>query len=168
MDWDALWDALKQHDVSQHIIWILQGLYHDQSGQVHDVSGSSREFYIKGSVRQGCVLSPRLFCSILQIALKIGRGRVEHVGIDLDDDMKLLLDLRFADDFLLFANTAADAAFQLDEICAALGTVRLILNSAKIKVLTSESQAPFHLTTQRGGWWRKFFVVMKPTDGWDV
>ena len=94
---------------------------------------------------------------------------MEHVGIDLDDDMKLLLDLRFADDLLLFANIAADAAFQPDEICAALGTVRLILNSAKTKVLTSEAQAPFHLTTQGGlGWWWKFFVVMKLTNGWDV
>ena len=109
--------------------------------------------YIKGGVRQGCVLSPRLFCSVLQIALKIWRARAEdvgHVGIDLDDDMKLLLDLRFANDLFLFANTAADAAFQLDESCAAPGRVGLISNSAKTKVLTSEAEAPFSTHYARG------------------
>ena len=39
VDWGALWNALKQHDVSQHIIWILQGLYHNHVGQVQDASG---------------------------------------------------------------------------------------------------------------------------------
>ena len=86
--------------------------------------------------------------------------RVENIGIDLDDDMKLLWDLRLADDLLLFAHTAADAAFQLDETCAALGAAGLIANSAKTKALTSEAQA--------GGWRWKFFVVMKFTKGWDV
>ena len=79
--------------------------------------------------------------------------------------MKLLLDLRFADDLLLFANTAADAALQLDEIRAALGTVGLILNSANTKMLKQK-----HLFTSlcKGSWWWKFFVVLKLTNRRDV
>ena len=56
VDWDALWDALRHHGVSEHIIWILQVMYHDQKGLSHDASKSSREFPIKGGVRQGCAL----------------------------------------------------------------------------------------------------------------
>ena len=36
VDWDALWAALKHNDISQHSCLILQGLYHDKVGQVHD------------------------------------------------------------------------------------------------------------------------------------
>ena len=84
--------------------------------------------------------------------------------------MTLVSDLRFADDSLLFANAAANAAFHLDVICGALGTVGLMLNSTKTKVLTSEAQAPFHLTTQ-GGLVVEILrrdEVMKLTHGWDV
>ena len=120
VDWDALWDALRHHGVSEHIIWILQIMYHDQKGLIHDASKSSREFPIKGGVRQGCVLSPRLFCAVLQVALANWRARVEHRGVDMNDGLPRLLDLRFADDLLLFASTSTDASYLLDEICAAL------------------------------------------------
>ena len=94
--------------------------------------------FTSGVVSDKVAFSARdCFCSVLSIAIKIWRARVEHACIGLDDDTKLLLDLRFADDLLLLGNTAANAALQLDEICAALGTVGLILNSAKTKVRTS-------------------------------
>ena len=65
-------------------------------------SGTSRPFDIRQGVRQGCVLSPRLFACVLQWALRSWRARVEHCGLDFEDGMAPLLDLRFADDLLLF------------------------------------------------------------------
>ena len=63
VSWTALWLALAQHGVSAHLIWILQELYAGQIGGVRGDDGeSSRLFQISGGVRQGCVLSPRLFC----------------------------------------------------------------------------------------------------------
>ena len=125
-------------------------MYHDQKGLIHDASKSSREFPIKGGVRQGCVLSPRLFCAVLQVALANWRARVEHRGVDMNDGPPRLLDLRFADDLLLFASTSTDASYFLDEICAALRAVGLVLNVTKTKVLTSEAQAPHQLVTPQG------------------
>ena len=93
VDWDALWDALRHRGVSEHIIWILQVMYHDQKGLIHDGSKSSREFPSKGRVRQGCVLNPRLFCAVLQVALANWRARVEHRGVDMNDRLLRLLDL---------------------------------------------------------------------------
>ena len=52
VDWDALWDALRHHGVSEHKIWILQVMYHDQKGLIHDASKSSREFTIKEGVHE--------------------------------------------------------------------------------------------------------------------
>ena len=149
VDWDALWDALRHHGVSEHIIWILQVMYHDQTGLSHDASKSSREFLSKGSVRQGCVLSPRLFCAVLQVALANWRAHVEHRGVDMNDGLLRLLDLRFAND-LLFASTSTDASYLLNKICAALRAVGLALNATKTGLSTSETQAPHQLVTPQG------------------
>ena len=84
--------------VSDHMVWILQCLYHDQVGTVRGSSGTSRAFDIRQGVRQRCVLSPRLFACVLQWALRSRRARVEHYGLDFEDGMAPLLDLRFADE----------------------------------------------------------------------
>ena len=64
--WGSLWQALRQNEVSDHMVWILQCLDHDQVGTVRGSSGTSRPFDIRQGVRQGCVLSPRLFACVLQ------------------------------------------------------------------------------------------------------
>ena len=59
---------------------------------------TNHEFDICAGVRHGCVLSPRLFCSVLQVAMDRWRNQVEHFGLNLGDGMSHLLDLRCADD----------------------------------------------------------------------
>ena len=110
----------------------------------------SRWFNIFGGVRQGCVLSPRLFCAVLQAALAIWRQSVESLGLDFGDGLPALLDLRFADDLLLFAKSARDAAVLLDELVRCCSLVGLCLNATKTKVLTTEAQAPSRLLTLSG------------------
>ena len=65
VSWPSLWQALANHGVSAHLIWILQSLYDNQFGEVLGDWNRSREFMIGAGVRQGYVLSPRLFCSVL-------------------------------------------------------------------------------------------------------
>ena len=60
-------------------------------------------------MRQGCVPSPRLFCSVLEWALNKWRMRVRPEGIDLEHGGEHLLDLRFADDILVFATSSQQA-----------------------------------------------------------
>ena len=114
--WGSLWQALRQHEVSDHMVWILQCLYHDQIGTVRGSSGTSRPFDIRQGVRQGCVLSPRLFACVLQWALRTWRARVEHYGLDFEDGMAPLLDLRFADDLLLLTASQEELIFMLGEL----------------------------------------------------
>ena len=98
--WPALWLALSKQGLSEHMIWMIQ--YRDQQGQVVGSNGCSRSFAIHGGVRQGCVLSPRLFCSVLEMSMANWRDEMEHLGLDLCDGGRSLLDLRFADDILIF------------------------------------------------------------------
>ena len=53
-----------------------------------------------------------------------------------------LMELRFADDILLFANSGPEAAQLLDKLIVAVGRAGLILNAAKSVVLTNQAQPP--------------------------
>ena len=80
------------------MVWMISKLYDGQFGEVIGSSGRSRKFNITGGVRRGCVLSPRLFCAVLQFAMRKWRVKVGDLGFDLLDGMPHLVDLRFADD----------------------------------------------------------------------
>ena len=84
INWDALWQSLLEQGVSAHIVWILQLMYCGQTGEVKGTWGNSTVFPIKAGVRQGCVLSPRLFCSVLQWAMKDWRAWAEGNGWGID------------------------------------------------------------------------------------
>ena len=73
-----------------------------------------------------------------------------NYGFDAGDDMAFLLDLRFADDILLFARTPAQAMALLDDLVHKPQNIRLQLNTGKTMVLTSEVQPPSFLHTHIG------------------
>ena len=67
LDYSLELNVLRAQDISDHMIWMLSKLYEGQSGEVRGKWGSSRNFPITSSVRQGCVLSPRWFSAVLQV-----------------------------------------------------------------------------------------------------
>ena len=150
VNWEALWAALMQHGVSQHLVWILQYIYYGQSGKVREDLVDSRDFGIRAGVRQGRVLSPRLFCAVLEFAMSSWRAKVETYGLNLHDGMKALLDLRFADDLLVFATSRDDTIRLLEELVTSLGQVGLKLNTSKTKILTTQAQPGSSLETSGG------------------
>ena len=101
-------------------------------------------------MRQGCVLSPRLFSAVLQWAMKNWRRDASLKGFDLGDGQPALLDLRFADDIFLFAKSYAETVSLLQDLVNALWQVGLILNATKTVVLTNEAQPPQHLQLPSG------------------
>ena len=102
------------------------------------------------SVPSGKQAISRLFCSVLQLAMEDWRCDVSNNGLDLGDGGPPLLDLRFADDILLFAGPAEQLGYMLDKLVTSLGKVGLKLNAAKTKVLTTQAQPPKTLTTRAG------------------
>jgi hypothetical protein len=148
--WPALWGALRQQGVSPHHVWALQCIYQGQLGQVVGTSSCSKLFDVSSGVRQGCVLSPRLFTAVLEHAMRRWRLRVEHLGFDLMDGGNNLLELRLADDILVFAGSELLAWMPLDTLAMELSDVGLVLNSDKTVALTNQAQPPATTTTPNG------------------
>ena len=73
VDWNALWSALRQHGISEHLIWILQCV------RDVDICG----FDIRRGVRQRCVLSTRLFSAVLEMALSSWCAKMEAEGLSI-------------------------------------------------------------------------------------
>ena len=73
VSWDSLWENLLRHVVSQHLVPVTK-------------QDASREFDIKAGLRQGCVLSPRLFAYVLEVALKKWRKQLQDGGLEIGDD----------------------------------------------------------------------------------
>ena len=62
---------------------MIQNLYRDQLGQVVGSNGCSGSFAIHGGVQQGCVLSPRLCGSVLEMSMANWRDEMGLLGVDL-------------------------------------------------------------------------------------
>ena len=92
---------------------------------------------IKAGVRQGCVSNPRLLCSVLQLAKGYWRCDVSSNGLDLRYGGPPLLDLRFADDLLLFAGSGGQLSYMLVKLVTSRGKAGRRLNAAKTNVLTA-------------------------------
>ena len=150
VSWDSLWGGLLRHGVSRHLVWALRLIYWEQKGQIITKQDTSREFDIKAGVRQGCVLSPRLFSCVLEVALKKWREQLQDGGLDFGDGGIPLLDLRFADDILFFATSSVEAARMVDALVTCLKEVGLALNASKTKILTTQAQPGKTVTTQNG------------------
>ena len=109
-------------------------------GQVFANDVCSRSFPIRGGMRQGCVLSPRLFNSVLEMAMACWRASVEDLGLDLRDVEPALLDFRFADEILMFRTSYHVIGALLDKLVENLVAEGQQLNVDKTKILTSQAQ----------------------------
>ena len=82
------------------------------------------------------------------MVLSSWRAKMNAGGLSFEDGLQPLLDLRFADAILVFAQHWTQRAFLLDELVASLAKVGLTLNVKKI--ITTQAQPPRQLRT-RGG-----------------
>ena len=142
VDWKALWTALRDRGISPHMIWIIQRLYSEQVGQVTTPTESSKEFPIRAGVRQNCVLSPRLFCAVLEWAMRDWKQAGQHFGIQLQTNSQILTDLRFADNILMFVLSLQKLLEMLRSLVSCLRQIGLVLKASETKLMTTHAQPP--------------------------
>ena len=88
-------------------------------------------------MKQGNGLSPLLFNAGLEYAMRKWKLRVQHCGLHCDDD-KLLTNVRYADDLMLYARSDTDLASMVASLVEELAAVGLHLNTSKTKILTTK------------------------------
>jgi len=79
-----------------------------------------------------------------------GAKQLQDGGLDLGDGSIPLLDLRFADDILLFATSRVEGTRMVDALVTCLKEVGLALNASKPRIPTTQAQSGKTVTTQNG------------------
>ncbi|CAG5026746.1 unnamed protein product [Parnassius apollo] len=98
---NAIWEAMKKYHINQNYIRVLKNIY---EGSVSQVKLETRglDIPICRGVRQGDPLSPKLFIMVLQYIFDNLNWQLDGIRVNQDQ----LTHLRFADDFVLFAETS--------------------------------------------------------------
>ena len=106
-----LWRVLEEQEVPKEYIYLLKSLYSSQEAYV-ETGAKSRTFSMSRGVKQGDPISSMLFVAVVQAcfselttkwrALNRRRHGVK-LGIDVGGESEHLMELRFADDVILFA-----------------------------------------------------------------
>ena len=138
---DSLFQALQAQGVPDTYLQVLRRLYTGQSGIVR---GSNCVFDITRGVKQGDVLSPMLFNSGLEHAMRNWKQSLKSHGLHVGA-VDRLTNIRYADDLLLFAKSWKELVEMLELLVVELNRVGLQLNTSKTKLFTtSYLQHPYY------------------------
>ena len=136
------------------MLWILQTLYFGQHGEVAGQGGAAVPFKsTQACDKDACLVKvPKCFLQYFIGQCQKWRTWAEgySFGFDLGDGLPSLLDLRFADDILIFARSSHEIMTLLDKLVQFLGNAGLKLNAEKTVLITTQAQPPPFLTTSTG------------------
>ena len=129
----VLFRALSEQGVDVEYVRLLSDIYSAQWGSVN----GSAAFDITRGVKQGDVLSSLLFNAGLEHAVRKFKARAQQCGFDVGG-VSLLSNMRYADDILLYARSAAEVTRMLDILSEELAACGLALNSEKTRIFTND------------------------------
>ena len=123
-------NTLKKMTIDGKDLRLIQSLYWDQIASVRIDGGQSEEFPIQRGVRQGCILSPKLF-----------NLYTENIFKEIDDIEGVKIggrnvnNLRYADDTALLAESENQLQVILDAVRSRSERLGLRMNVKKTKVM---------------------------------
>ncbi|KAG6464707.1 hypothetical protein O3G_MSEX014681 [Manduca sexta] len=135
-----IWEALMDQGIEHKYIRLIRNVYRNSTARIQ-LDRKSNPFKIRKGVRQGDPLSPKLFSAVLESIFR--RLIWENLGINIDGTS--LTNLRFADDIVLFANTAEDINRMIEDLATESGKVGLKLNPEKTRVMTNGNKIKIQL-----------------------
>ena len=159
VEWNSLLQALDAHGLPFEYQALIGFLYRDQVGIVP----KTQPFPIKRGVRQGDILSPTLFVSVLEHAMQKWKQRLGRHGILIaqSDHEQRLTNCRFADDLVIYATSLAELVEMMEMLVVELRAVGLDLNAKKSRIFTLDllyfqSTSPIFIEVANG-----FMEVMR-------
>ena len=129
---DNLWFKLIKLGLRGQILNIIKAMYNSVKSRVKFCNQLGNEFCCTLGVRQGDCLSPLLFSLFLNdIEDQFLRSGLEGIDINMFKVFMLL----YADDIVIFANSAEDLQISLDLLAEYCTRWKLKINVAKTKVI---------------------------------
>lgn len=149
---EALWSVLSRIGCPPKFIQILRLLHDGMSGKVLNSNGPGESFKITTGVKQGCVIAPTLFSIYVGAILHLVKEKIpKGVEIIYRTDGGLfnlsrlrakskvsattVLELQYADDNVILANSEHDLQHTLDAFSEAYKSIGLEINSNKTQIL---------------------------------
>lgn len=132
VDHHSMLEALADCRIDYRYINIVKHVYKNAKAYIR-LHEDTPDFKMERGVRQGDVISPKLFTTLLEYMFK--RIKIENYGININGEK--LSHLRFADDLVLVADGFGKAKDMLMELESASRKVGLNINISKTKLMTN-------------------------------
>lgn len=129
----ALMSAMRNARIDQRYINLVEKIYSKATLKIrlHELTNKVE---IQRGVRQGDIISPKMFTLVLEDVFK--RLRWENKGINITGER--LNNLRFADDIVLFAQEEQELKEMIKELQTEARKVGLQMNMSKTRYMTNQ------------------------------
>ena len=134
VDRDKLWECMVKKGLSTKMLRILKSMYENVSCCVRCGIDYTDFFDSPAGVKQGCLMSPKIFCLFIsEVAEELKKD--EERGIRLDDMVTDIVSLLFADDVALVSHSVVGLQNPLNVLARASHRNGLKVNIDKTKVM---------------------------------
>lgn len=134
----AVLQSLQRCQVDYRYIEALKCLYESATMSVRLQDRTSKPILLQRGVRQGDVISPKLFTAALEDVFRV----LDWKGLGININGEYVTHLRFADDIVVMAETMEELSTMLDDLSRASERVGLRMNMDKTKVMSNAHVAP--------------------------
>ena len=141
VNWDFLLKVLERMNFGPKFICFIKTMYTDVSCQISNNSYLSRKVTLKRGVRQGCPLSPLLYCVVAETLGNLIRQNLKIDGLCLPGSRREVKISQYADDTTLFLRNN----FSVQEAIATI----------KVYELGSGSKVNYNIGKSCGKWFNK-------------
>ncbi|KAA5608736.1 reverse transcriptase family protein, partial [Pseudomonas aeruginosa] len=138
----AVLRSLQRCRIDHRYIEVLKCLYNNATMSVRVQEHCTKEIPVKRGVRQGDVISPKLFITALEDSFKL----LEWQGLGININGEYITHLRFADDIVVMAESLEDLGRMLGDLSRVSQQVGLKMNMDKTKVMYNVHVAPTIVT----------------------
>ena len=141
---DSMYQIMDAIGIGRPLVRAIMSLYRRTTSKVKVYEECTDDFDIVSGVRQGSILSPLLF--IIVICWVLDKALENQEGITVFPAERKVLDLAFADDIALLAESEEALQQMVDSVESVAATVGLKINVGKTKVLACCCDAPPAIT----------------------
>ena len=127
--------VLEKMGIPTHLIVLIKMLYMNQEAMVRISAGETEWFTLHKGVRQGCILSPRLFNMYTEYIMRA--AEIDELNIGIRIGGRRISNLRYADDTTIIAENEQDLKKLVNKIADKSNEAGLKLNLKKTTFMTT-------------------------------